>query len=121
MAGEEKLDAIKRLIVESEEKRVICAAHLVIGNEVIKIFGEIFAVGQINGMPMDEFRVDIGGIVRLFSDSLLSGRIEDFEVFKKEALKTVELWKPKLMSEAAKLIQPEKVEEMKELRSKYGG
>lgn len=107
MDGPDRLGAIERLIVESEEKGAICAAHLVIGNEVIKIFGEIFAVGQISGMPMDEFRVDIGGIVRLFSDSLLSGRIEDFEKFKREALKTVEMWKPKLLSEAAKIVLPE--------------
>lgn len=67
-------------------------------------FSKIFALSQIYHIPCDDMRVEIGGLLRLFSDFVLSGRIDDFEIFCERGIELTKRWQPLIKERAEKTL-----------------
>ncbi len=83
---ERAIQALINNIAETEAKGVINGTHLMRALGAIGDYCKIYSLTQISGAPCDELRVEIGGLIRLFSDFVLSGRIEDYETFAKKGI-----------------------------------
>lgn len=105
--GEDPETFIRRLannIIETEAEGRINGTHLMHGLGALDDMAKIFAMLQVYHIPCDDFRVEMGGIVRLFSDCLLTGNIEDYNKFREESLKFVAIWNPKTDERVRKTI-----------------
>lgn len=98
------MKALERNILETEAAGLINGTHLMDGLGALNGLCQIYSLGQIYHMNIEDLRVEIGGLTRLFSDALLTGRVDDYETFRKAALDVTMNWKPRLMEEARLLI-----------------
>lgn len=107
MPGETPESIIQALmdnIVETESEGKINGTHFMQALGAIDGFAKIFALAQIYHIPCEDMRVEIGGLLRLFSDFVLSGRIDDYEIFCDRGIELTKRWEPLLKERSEKTL-----------------